>query len=381
VKVALVAPGSARCSSSFERRVQELAGGLARQGAEVEVVTQDTGVSSLRVSESDGVVTRRFPATARGLGFAVSPGLWEHVRQGAETWDVVHLHAGRGPFTVATRGVAFATRRLASGRLIFTPHAPIQRLLRWPYAPVVRAVLDRAAHIVPLSRAEADLIRDIFPKAAHRVQPMPLAVDAGAIHAARPVDYPGPVVLAGGPLGRQTERLIAAMASLDQRFRLVIPGRGPAVRRLQRYADDLEVSERVDFVGHTTPAVHYRWLRTARVLVTLAQEEPSGSELLEALAGGTSAVASDVAVNREAAAVADHAGVTLVAPECSPLELADAIAAVAETDVPSAARLRIPSGQVVAESMLALYRSLSGPGVAKGHASANGNGPRPVAHG
>jgi glycosyltransferase involved in cell wall biosynthesis len=377
MKVALVAPGSERGASSLERRVQDLARGLTLQGTEVEVVTQDPSVRSPRVSEADGIVTRRFPATVRGVGFASAPGLWEHVRQGAETWDVVHLHAGRGPFRIATRGIAFATRRVAPGRLVFTPHAPIQRLLRWPSGPMVRAVVDRAACIVPLSGGEADLIRDVFPHAADRVHPLPLPVDPAAIQAARPVSYPGRLVLAGGPLERQTERLIAAMASLDQDFRLVIPGRGPAVRWLRRYADDLRVTERVDFVGCLKPELHYRWLSTARVLVTLTQTECSGSELLEALAAGAAVVASDVPANREAAAAALHAGVRFIGPECSPLELADAIAAVEETTVPPPAGLGIPPVQSVVDSMLALYRSLSVPGVPGvpvGHVAANGNG-------
>jgi glycosyltransferase involved in cell wall biosynthesis len=363
MRVALVAPVSPRCSSTLERRVKELARGLAHQGSDVELITQDASVRSLHVSERDGVVTWRFPATARGLGFATSPGLWDHVRQAAETWDVMHLHAGRAPLTIPTRGVAFATRRLASRRLIFTPHAPIQRLLRWPYAPVVRAVVDRAARIVPLSGAEAHLICDMFPHAAERVQPMPLAVDTAAIQAADPVDHPGPVVLAGGPLERRTERLIAAMAGLGPQFRLVIPGGGPAARRLHRYADDLKVSERVDFVGYLDPVLHYRWLRTARVVVTLTEGESSGSELLEALAAGAAAVASDVAVNREAAAVSDNGGLRFVAPECSPLELADAIAAAADAHVPPVARLGIPSPESAAESMLELYRGLIGQAV------------------
>jgi glycosyltransferase involved in cell wall biosynthesis len=380
MRVALVAPGSGRCSSSLERRVQDLARGLARQGADIEVVTQDPGLGSVSVSDSDGVVTRRFPGTVRGFGFESSPGLWDHVRRGAQSWDVVHLHAGRAPFAVASRGVAYATRRLAPHQLIFTPHAPIQRMLRWPHGPVLRAVVDRAACIVPVSAAESELIRDVFPHAAPRVHPMPLPMDPAAIQAATAVDYPGRLVLAGGPLERRTERLIAAMASLDERFRLAIPGWGPAVRRLRRYANDLGVSERVEFVGYLEPALHYGWLRAARVLVTLTETECSGSELLEALAAGTSVVASDVAGNREAAAAADRAGVTFVAPECSPLELADAIAAVAETSVPPAARLEIPSAQSVAEGMLALYRSLTGPSVPGGHASTNGNGQGTVPH-
>jgi glycosyltransferase involved in cell wall biosynthesis len=359
MKVVLVAPSSPRCSGSLGRRVASLARGLVRHGTDVEVVTQDPELRSPRFSQSDGVVTRYFPATTRGLGFAASPGLWEHVRQGAETWDVVHLHAGRAPFTVASRGVAFATRRVDPRGLIFTPHVPIQGLLRWPYAPVVRAVVERAGCIVALSGSEADLIRDLFPRAADRVLTMPLTVDADAIRAAEPLDYPGEVVLAGGVLDRRTERVIAAMACVDPSLRLVVLGDGAAARRLRRYADDLHVSDRVDFVGRVTPSQHYRWLRTARVLVTLTEGEPSGSELLEGLAAGAGLVASDVPVHREAAAVGGHLGVSFVEPDCSPLELADAIEAVADSDVPAEPHLHIPSGEAAADTMLDVYRSLA----------------------
>jgi glycosyltransferase involved in cell wall biosynthesis len=355
MKVALVAPGTAGCSTSVERRVAELARGLARYATEVEVVTQGPGRRFVEVSERDGVVTRRFPSTGRGLNFATAPGLWEHIRQGVGRWDVVHLHAARGSLAVATEGVP-------SHRLIFTPQAPIQRLLRGPYAPVIRAVVDRAAWIVPLSIAQADLIRDLFPHAAHRVQTMPVTVDAAAIQAARPLQYPGTLVLAGGPLGRRTERVIAAMASLDEQFRLAILGGGSSARRLQRYAADLGLSGRVDFIGGGFPSLHYRWLRTARVLVTLSEREPSGSDLLEALIAGAAAVASDVPVHREAAALAGDAGLRFVAPECSPLELADAIRAVSKLHVQRPTRLGVPCGEAVAESMLALYRSLPEPG-------------------
>lgn len=354
MKVALVAPGSVRSSSSLERRVGTLARGLARDGVEVEVVAQDPTLQSLRMSEHDGVVLVRFPATRHGLGFATSPALWEYVRHHAGSWDVLHLHAAHGPFSVAV-GAA------PSRRLVFTPHACIQRLMRWPHAPIVRAVLDRAARVVALSSAEAELIRGVFPDGAHRVEAMPSAVDLTAIRAAVPCDYPGQAVVACGRLDRRLERAIAAMAGLDERFGLVILGNGSAARRLERYAGDLEVGGRVLFAGRTPATGHYRWLRTARVVVTLAEGDPSGSELLEALAAGAAVVASDVDVHREAvAAVAAEARVRFVEPDCSPLELADAIAELADAGAALGDAPAIPSEASVARSMLALYRSLGG---------------------
>jgi glycosyltransferase involved in cell wall biosynthesis len=373
MKLALVASSFAPRLGSLERQVEALARGLARRGVDVEVVTQDGLVRSPRGSEHDGVIITRFPTTLGRPRHAMAPALWEYVRRTARSWDVVHVHTSSGALGLALGG-------MASRRLVFTPHARIQRLARWPYGPMARAVVERAARTVPLSGVEAELIRGMFPRAANRVRVVPAGVDIVAIEEASPLAYPGRVVLAVGRLERceRVERTIAAMASLDQRFRLVILGEGPATRRLRRYADDLRVSERVDFAGGVSISVLYRWLRTARVLVALTDEEASGLPILEALTAGASAVASDVPVHREVASFAAGAGVRFVAPRCSPLQLADAIADVAEIRVPHSARSKIPSAHAVVESMLAIYGSLTGPRIAPHGVCTNGNLQSPV---
>ena len=367
MKLALVSSSFGRRLGSLERQVEAIARGLASHGVEVEVVTQDGSIRSPRISEADGVCIRQFPTSVGRLPSGIAPGLWEHIRRNAKSWDVVHLHSSHGALGLAVGSVA-------SRRLVFTPHVPIQRLVRWPHGHTARAVIERAAHTVSLSGVEAEQIRRNFPRAADRVYAMPAGVDVRAIQAASPVQCAGEVVLAVGRLERceRLERTIAAMASLDQRFRLVIVGDKPGARRLARYADDLRISDRVYFAGVISGQALYRWLRTARVLVTLSELEPSGFQVLEALSAGASVVASDVPVHREAASCVAEAGMRLVASECSPLQLSDAIASVAEERVPAQAQAMIPRTAAVVETLLPLYRSLAG-----GPAGPSGNG---VAH-
>ncbi len=106
--------------------------------------------------------------------------------------------------------------------------------------------------------------------------------------------------------------------------------------------------------------------------MTLSELEPSGFQVLEALSAGASVVASDVPVHREAASCVAEAGMRLVASECSPLQLSDAIATVAEERVPAQTQAMIPRTAAVVETLLPLYRSLAG-----GPAGPSGNG---VAH-
>jgi glycosyltransferase involved in cell wall biosynthesis len=373
MKVALLASAFDPCSSSLERHVLALARGLALQDVEVELVAQDTAVRSPSVSEENGLVIRRFPYAGRGVRFAATPALREQIRHAAESSDILHIHARRGPLAVAAGGVA-------SPRLVFTPHAPIQRLMRWPYAPMLRTIAERGAHILTLSHADAELIRDLFPRAAGRVLTMSRGVERDAIQTAAPFEHPGQVVLATGGLAGNghVERVIAAMAGLDVRFRLVVIADPHTAVRLHRHANDLRVGERVEFVRRAPTPVLYRWLRTARVVVTLRDREASGGELLEALTAGAAVVASDTAAHREAAAVVGGAAVRFVSPECSPLELADAVAMAAEEGVSPAVEGLIPSDRAAAKDVLAVYRSLGAGGVSLRGASLNGNRRRRV---
>jgi glycosyltransferase involved in cell wall biosynthesis len=355
MRIALVACSSVPGAGTPERHVAALARGLACRGVQVEVLAQVSGRRLLALSELDHVVVRRFPApTAMS---PMSPALWHYLRRPATSFDLVHVHGDHIP------SLSLAVARARPRHCVFTPHAPIQRLLRWPYARVTRVLLERAVQTVCLSRAEADLLRRIFPWATNRVGVVASGINAAAIQAATPFADPGRVVLAVGALERykRVDRAIAAMASLDPAFRLVVVGDGADRRWLQGYARDLKVSSRVHFVGHVSDAVFYRWLRTACVIVTLAEQQASGVQVFEALSAGTPAVASDIPVHREAASQAAGAGVTFVSPDGSPLEVVDAIEEAASARIKSTARTDLPSWEAAVDGTLSLYEAALNP--------------------
>lgn len=351
MKVALVTSDGRASSSGVDPKVEALGHALACRGVEVEVLAQGPVREPPGPTGENGVVVRHFP---------IARGLWRHLRRTSRSVNVVHVHSAPPPLGL---GVARAGLR----RLVFTPRAPIERLLHWPYAHMTQAAVGRALRTVCTSRADADLVRCSFPWAAKRLRIVPTGVDVNAIRAATPLAYPGRVVLTIGPLERRKriERAIAAMASLDPEFRLVVVGDGPARRRLRAYAADLEVSSRVEFVGWVSEPVLHRWLRTARVIVALAERANAGLPVLEALSAGAPVVASDIQVHHEAASYAAGGGLRFVSPEGSPLEVADAIEGAARIGVHATGAVDdIPSSEAVADGMLALYEALGQPGVA-----------------
>jgi glycosyltransferase involved in cell wall biosynthesis len=146
--------------------------------------------------------------------------------------------------------------------------------------------------------------------------------------------------------------------ALDPAYQLVVAGAGPALRSLQAYAADLEISSRVRFVGPVQEAEIYRWLRTAKVVVAVSEQETSGSLLLEAACAGVPVVASDIPAHREAAWLLDGVGTTLVSPQGSPLDVAEAVSLAEPLGVSWRARLRVPSWDAVVDSTLAIYEEL-----------------------
>jgi glycosyltransferase involved in cell wall biosynthesis len=353
MKVALVTPSYFPHRGALERRVDGLAGGLARRGVDVEVLTQDAGRHQPRLSLSEGVVVRRFAAVFGDGRPAVTPALWDHLRRRGGSYDVIDAQGSQ----VA---LALAVAHAGLPRFVFTPHAPSEQLIRWSHRRLIRVVLERAVRVVCTSNAQANTLCRAFGWSADRMRVVTPGVDVRAIRAAEPFRSDEAIVLAVGRLERdqRMDRAIAAMAGLGPGSRLVVVGEGPARRSLQAYAADLRVSARVAFAGAVPDAELYRWLRTAHVVVTLGARHASGTQVLEALAAGVPVVASDVPAHREAALRAGGQGVVFVSREGSPLEVADAISEAAHLDVSPEAGEHIPSLDAVVDTTAAVYDEL-----------------------
>jgi glycosyltransferase involved in cell wall biosynthesis len=356
MKIALLASTDVPHRSGVGRHVEQLAERLTRRGAEVEILTQGTLRDSRRASESRRVRVHRYPTMIGAVRFAVAPGLRERLHAIADSFDVADVHSAQGLFAMAAAHAGFR-------RLVFTPHAPIERLLGWPHGWATRAAVAGSTQIVCSSMFERDRLCARYPAASGRTRIVPIGVDLEAIAASRPFPSDEVIILSAERLERPNRvgRAIAAMASLSPAFRLVIAGDGPDRHRLQAYAADLQVASRVTFVGALAEAELYRWMRTASIVLALPEEHGSGSQLSHGIAAGACVVASDIPVHRELAARLADDRIVLVPAVGSPLEVAAAITDGArQHDRSRDVRLNgeFPSWDSVIDSTWALYERL-----------------------
>jgi glycosyltransferase involved in cell wall biosynthesis len=166
-------------------------------------------------------------------------------------------------------------------------------------AGLARWLYPRASTIVAVSEATASAVRELAPSA--RVTVIPnlldpnLAVSSPEAKQRSTVEprRTGRTLLV---LGSLTERknvslALRALALLPREYHLTVAGDGPLRPQLEREARDLQVGERVCFVGHTAHA--WTLLQRSDVLVHPALDETFGYVLVEAVAAARPVVALD----------------------------------------------------------------------------------------
>jgi glycosyltransferase involved in cell wall biosynthesis len=356
MRVAIVASSFLPEPGRLERRVDRLARGLVERGAEVEILTQGPGPSKLQ--QRDGLTIRRFPTVAGPLRFGVSPRLRERLRLASRQFDIVDVHTRHAPLALAA-----ANARL--DRLVLTPCASIDTFVARPRTRAARALVAAPTQFVCRSDIERDLLSRTVPGVGRRARVVPDGIDLEGLRSAEPFAVGATVVLAVDRLNRTTGvgRAIAAMAGLAPEFQLVVVGDGPARGRLSAFAADLCVTSQVRLVGAVSDDVLHRWLRTAQVVVALADERSSGSVVAEACAADVPVVASDLPVHRRAAEQVGGGSVIFVPPRGSPLDVADAIAEAARLPVISNPEMRAsaaPTWESVVDATWELYRQMLG---------------------
>jgi glycosyltransferase involved in cell wall biosynthesis len=221
--------------------------------------------------------------------------------------DVVHVHGARTP--IAAWAAALA--RLRGKRVVYTPHCYYdddhgsgKRLRKWCWDRLVeRALLRSADRVVLLSAYWHDYLR-ARDMQARRAVLLPNAV----LEAELPLSPVATQHLEGMPallsVGRLdgVKRLHDAIALLAEpglgEAVLHLVGRGPDQQRLQAYAKNLGVANRVRFHGFVADVQVATMAAGASAVLMPSAMEGMPTVLIEMLLRGCPVVASDIPGNR-----------------------------------------------------------------------------------
>ncbi|MDX1579648.1 MAG: glycosyltransferase family 4 protein [Gemmatimonadota bacterium] len=278
-----------------ELHLHEIFGRLARRGHELRAV-----VSGWRGAEPetslDGILFRRvggrFDFPLRGVPVA---------RRLLTSWkaDLVIEDINKIPLYAP----------LWAGRPVvgLVPHlfgTTAFREASWPLAALVWCAergIPRAYRSCPFQAISESTAGDLERRGIDRgrIRVIPPGIDHGRYTpGARSDRAARPTVLYLGRLKRYKglDILLRAMARLRAsglRGDLVIAGRGDDRARLERLGGELELGDRVRFLGHVDEDEKLRWLRRAWVLAYPSPKEGWGLAVVEAAACGTPVIASD----------------------------------------------------------------------------------------
>ena len=312
MKISLVSPGFPPQLGGVEVVAGYLASELSARGHQVMVYAQRPRGASFSVRHEYRV--RRFADWCGLAQFPVAPGLARALWQDRRHFDVIHAHS----FHAAPAMMAATVPKVP---LVFTPHfhavghTRVASTIHTVYDPLATLLFRRAACVTCVSAAEAELVLRRYPFVQHRLSIVPLGVDTDALLAATPMKTDRPVILVAGRLEpyKRVDLAIQAFARMREDARLVICGTGSHRPALERLVRELELTDKVSFLGQVSDEELRRWQRTATSTLSLSEREAFGLVLLEAVVAGSRVVASDIPAHAE---LAQHmAGIDVVAPD------------------------------------------------------------------
>ena len=250
---------------------------------------------------------------------AYTPAMAQALRTEVPNCDVVHIHN----LWQYPQYAAFRAAREARVPYILSPHGSFDPYLRRrgrlrkavASALWHRAMVEGAALIHVTTSSEMRLISDIAPQVPRVI--VPCAINTSEFGALPPPDefrerhlagYSGPLVVF---LGRVTEKkgidvLLRSLAYVLEhqpaRLAVVGPDDGGQRPRLERLAEDLGISSKVDFVGGLYGRDRLAALSAADVWALSSHTENFGIAVMEAMAAGCPvAISRDVNLAEEVA--------------------------------------------------------------------------------
>ncbi|OYR89655.1 glycosyl transferase [Halorubrum sp. E3] len=268
-----------------EKHVEAISTRLVTRGHEVTIVSADKGVGD-PLETRDGVTVRRHKSFSPSGAYHLAPQVASTIRECDP--DVVHAHNYHALL------LPFAALAVDDATFVITPHyhggseSGFRSQLLHLYHPIGRRILHHADTVVAVSEWEQKQLQNDF---AVEAQVIPNGIEVERFSAANPFEHERPYLLCVGRLEQYkgVQHAIRAIAELPE-YDLLIAGSGPYQKHLESIAKQLNVEDRIQFLGYVADEDLASLYAGAEVFVTLSSFESFGLTVGEALASGTPCV-------------------------------------------------------------------------------------------
>lgn len=271
---------------------------FVRMNHDVTVYSTDPLIAVPSSRMINGVFVRTYPALAPHEAYYVPHLQMLRDLKEAQT-DMMHVNN----IHALTSVVAYVAHRLSHrSSLVLSPfyhgrgHTLVAQMLWMPYRPLAGTIIKSVKGIIVNSKAQRYLVTSHFGSSC-RIYTVYDGVSEQEIHRAEPYDLAEKTktLLYVGRLERykNIHIAIAAMKHLPINYHFYVIGRGSYKSQLENLVHELNLAERVHFLGSQTDQAVYRWYRTADVFLHLSAVESFGMTCIESLAAGTPVIANE----------------------------------------------------------------------------------------
>lgn len=288
MKIAQVCPRYYPDIGGVETHVQEISERLVKHGLDVEVICTDP-TNKLPIHENiDGVAVTRFKSVAPGDAYYFAPQIYFYLK--AHSYDIIHAHSYHA------LPALFAALAKNERGLVFTPHyhreghTLIRNMLHKPYRLIGRKIFEKADKVVCVSEYERRNVISDFNVPPGKIEKIPNGLDLAEFAGIKPQkkhNGEGTLLYVGRlEKYKDVQHLINVLPYLKD-FRLEIIGKGPYENALRRQAEELSVTERINWYKNMTREEMLRHYASADVFLMLSTHEAYGITVAEALMSGT----------------------------------------------------------------------------------------------
>ena len=341
-----------------------------RPFCDVRVLVSASGSSRTRREVVDGIPVMRAGEWLRVASAPICPS-WPLLLRRLRA-DIFHFH-----FPNPTGDVSYWLSG-ARGKIVVTYHSDIvrQSTILPLYRPFLWRLLRKADAILPTSPPYIESSEYLRPF-REKCEVVPLGVDLHRFERREAIEqragewraeWKSPMVLFVGRLRYYKGVEILMQAARRIRARIAIAGDGPFESLLRAIHRELDLGDRVVFLGPQSEFELLSLYRAARVCVlpSTQRSEALGLAMIEAMASGAPVVSTELGTGTSW--VNQHDVTGRVVPPGDPEALADAINAIVTDDAlaaryGAAARARAEaefSHQVMARRVLRVYERVSG---------------------